>query len=116
MTDADALSIVNTMCRQTIAGSERVCMVKEEHFHLRVDAAEKALVRCAAREAGVSASRFMREAAVRAAEEAVARQNRFVVPLAQWADFAAALDGDDPDPRRSPASSAEEWLRNRDPI
>ena len=36
--------------------------MKEEHFHLRVDATDKALVRCAAKEAGVSASRFILEA------------------------------------------------------
>ena len=33
--------------------------MKEQHLHLRVGSAEKALVRCAAREAGVSASRFV---------------------------------------------------------
>ena len=37
--------------------------MRDEHFHLRVDAADKALVRCAAREAGISASRFILEAA-----------------------------------------------------
>ena len=68
--------------------------MREEHFHLRVDAADKALVRCAAREAGVSASRFIMEVAVRAAEEAVARQNRFVVPATRWAEFVEALGRD----------------------
>lgn len=88
--------------------------MKDEHFHVRVDAADKALVRCAAREAGVSASRFILTAAVRAAEEAVARQNRFVVPASQWAEFVAALDeaGACPVPP-SIKVKAEDWLRTR---
>lgn len=68
-------------------------MHKDERFHLRIGSADKALIRYAARAAGVSASRFILEAGVRAAEEAVARQNRFVVPRAQWEEFVAALDG-----------------------
>ena len=87
--------------------------MKEEHFHLRVDAADKALVRCAAREAGVSASRFMLEAAVRAAEEAVARQNRFVVPAVRWVEFVEALDGTGDNRDRSSGVKAEDWLRER---
>jgi uncharacterized protein (DUF1778 family) len=87
--------------------------MKEEHFHLRVDAADKALVRCAAREAGVSASRFILDVAVPAAEDAVARQNRFVVPAAQWAEFVAALDGDGACPDSGPMTTAEDWLRDR---
>lgn len=87
--------------------------MKEQHLHLRVGSAEKALVRCAAREAGISASRFVLEAAVAAAEEAVSRQNRFVVPREQWADFVAALNeagaGWDPLVR----STAEAWLAER---
>jgi len=86
--------------------------MKEEQFHLRVDARDKALVRCAAREAGVSASRFILEVAVRAAEEAVARQNRFVVPAAQWAEFVEALDGAGDDTYRSSGIKAEDWLRD----
>jgi len=88
--------------------------MKEEHFHLRVDAVDKALLRCAAREAGVSASRFILEVAVEGAEGAIARQNRFVVPAAQWAEFVEALDGAGDDPYRSSGIKAEDWLRDRD--
>ncbi len=88
--------------------------MKDEHLHMRVDGAEKALVRRAAKEAGMSASRFILMVAVRAAEEAVSRQNRFVVPAGQWAEFVVALDaagaGSDP----SLESTAESWLSNRD--
>ena len=80
-------------------------------MHLRVGSADKALVRCAAREAGVSASRFMLEAAVAAAEEAVSRQNRFVVPAQQWADFVAALDETGAGWVSSVEPTAEDWLR-----
>jgi uncharacterized protein (DUF1778 family) len=90
--------------------------MKDQQFHLRVDAADKALVRYAARAAGVSASRFMVEAAVQMAEETVARQNRFVVPAAQWAEFAAALDGAGMPPDRPFKTAAEEWLRDRDAV
>lgn len=90
--------------------------MKDEHFHLRVDAVDKALVRCAAREAGVSASRFILDVAVRAAEDAVARQNRFVVPASQWDEFVKALDGAGacaPPPFKT---KAEDWLEARDAI
>jgi uncharacterized protein (DUF1778 family) len=66
---------------------------KDEHFHLRIGSADKAMIRYAARAAGVSASRFLLEAGVRAAEETVARHNRFLVTKAQWDAFVAALDG-----------------------
>lgn len=87
--------------------------MKEEQFHLRVDATDKALVRCAAKEAGVSASRFILDVAVQAAEEAVARQNRFVVPAARWVEFVEALDGTGDHRDRSPGIKAEDWLRDR---
>lgn len=88
--------------------------MKDEQFHLRVAAADKALVRYAARAAGVSASRFMVEAAVQMAEETVARQNRFVVSAARWAEFAAALDGADVPQDRPFKNTVEGSLRDRD--
>jgi len=88
--------------------------MKDEHFHLRVDATDKALVRCAAKEAGMSASRFILEVAVQAAEEAVARQNRFVVPAARWVELVEALDGTGDNRDRSSGIKAADWLRDRD--
>ena len=67
-------------------------VTRTERFWIRVSPADKALVQQAAREAGVSASRFVVEAVVRHAEETVSRQNRFVVPAPQWVEFVAALD------------------------
>jgi uncharacterized protein (DUF1778 family) len=67
-------------------------ITKTERLELRITPADKALIRQAAWEAGVSSSRFLTEAAVRSAEEAVARQNRFVVPASQWKEFAGKLD------------------------
>jgi uncharacterized protein (DUF1778 family) len=69
-----------------------VIELKAHRFNLRLTSAEKALVEHAAHASCVSASRFMVQAAVRAAEEAIARQNRFVLPAVQWAEFAAKLD------------------------
>ncbi len=65
---------------------------RADRFNLRLTAAEKTLIAHAARASGVSASHFIVQAAVRAAEDAVARQNRFVLPAGQWAEFAAMLD------------------------
>jgi len=65
---------------------------KQHRFNLRLTSAQKALVEYAARVSGVSASVFMLEAAVRSAEDVVARQNRFVLPAGQWAEFVARLD------------------------
>ena len=68
-----------------------------EYMHLRIRPTDKALIQHAARAEGLSASRFLVEAATQCAEECIARQNRFVVPQERWTEVVRALDrGPDP--------------------
>jgi uncharacterized protein (DUF1778 family) len=65
---------------------------KAERFNIRVTPEEKTLVEQAARASRVSASRFILQAALRSAEEALADQTSFVLPSAQWDAFVERLD------------------------
>jgi uncharacterized protein (DUF1778 family) len=69
---------------------------KADWFRLRVNSTEKALIQQAARASCMSASHFMRQAAMRLAEDVVADQNRFVVPAKTWKAFITLLDAATP--------------------
>lgn len=65
---------------------------KAARLNIRVTEAEKALVEQAARVTHASASQFVVQAAVRAAEDALADRTRFTLPAEEWAAFTAMLD------------------------
>jgi uncharacterized protein (DUF1778 family) len=71
---------------------ERSLPAKATRFNIRASSIEKTLVEQAARSMHMTASQFVMQAALRSAEEVLADQTRFVLPLDKWEAFAAALD------------------------
>jgi uncharacterized protein (DUF1778 family) len=65
---------------------------KAERLQLRVSASEKATLDRAARAAKLSASEFVRSAALHHAEHVLADRHGFVLDEAQWERFEQALD------------------------
>lgn len=65
---------------------------KEERLSIRVGGDEKARLEQGARMSGVSTSRFVVTAALRAAEELLADRNRFILAPDEWDAFARLLD------------------------
>ena len=69
-----------------------MAVLKDRSLNIRVTEDEKVMVEQAAHLTHLSMSRFMLLAALRAAEEVLADQTRFVLPPAEWAEFVALLD------------------------
>lgn len=69
-----------------------MAIVKDKTLNIRVTDAEKALVEQAASLSHMGMSQFMLQATLRAAEEILADQTRFVVPADKWDEFVALLD------------------------
>jgi uncharacterized protein (DUF1778 family) len=65
---------------------------KAERMHLRVDAAQKALLEAASRAAGASVSTFVLKAATEAAADVLADRRVFLLDEAAWQVFDAALE------------------------
>jgi len=64
---------------------------KEERLHLRVDAAQKALLEAAGRAAGTSVSTFVLKAATEAAADVLADRRAFVLDQDAWRVFDEVL-------------------------
>jgi uncharacterized protein (DUF1778 family) len=67
-------------------------VVKDRTVNIRVTENEKAVVEQAASLSHMPLSQFMLQATLRAAEEILADQTRFVVPADKWDEFVARLD------------------------
>ncbi|MBG0568523.1 type II toxin-antitoxin system TacA family antitoxin [Actinoplanes aureus] len=65
---------------------------KAERLHLRVDAAQKALLEAASQAAGASVSTFVLKAATEAAADVLADRRVFVLGEDAWQVFDAALE------------------------
>jgi uncharacterized protein (DUF1778 family) len=65
---------------------------KVERLNIRATPEEKELIELAARAGRTTFSRFVLDAALQSAEEALADQTRFVVSRDQWARLVAMLD------------------------
>jgi uncharacterized protein (DUF1778 family) len=65
---------------------------KTQRMHLRVAATDDELFRSAAAAAQESLSEFLVESGRERAERVLADRTRFVLPVAQWRAFTAALD------------------------
>lgn len=66
--------------------------LKDKTVNIRVTEDEKAVVEQAAALRHMPLSQFMLQATLRAAEEVLADQTRFVVPADRWDEFIARLD------------------------
>jgi uncharacterized protein (DUF1778 family) len=69
-----------------------MAVVKDRTLNIRVTEPEKKLVEQAASISHMGMSQFMMQAALRAAEEVLADQTRFVLPADEWERFATLLD------------------------
>ncbi len=69
-----------------------MAVVKDKSLNIRVTEDEKAVVEQAASLSHMPLSQFMLQATLRAAEEVLADQTRFVVPADKWDEFVARLD------------------------
>ncbi len=69
-----------------------MAVLKDKSLNIRVTEDEKTMVEQAASLSHVAMSQFMLQAALRAAEEVLAEQTRFVVPADKWDEFVALLD------------------------
>ncbi|PKQ29939.1 MAG: DUF1778 domain-containing protein [Actinobacteria bacterium HGW-Actinobacteria-10] len=65
---------------------------RSDRFNIRTTPDEKDLVAQAARISKVSMTQFIRQAAMRSAEEVLADQTRFTLPPDKWEAFVEALD------------------------
>jgi uncharacterized protein (DUF1778 family) len=65
---------------------------KAERLHLRVDAAQKALLEAASRAAGASVSTFVLKAATDAAADVLADRRAFLLDEDAWRAFDEALE------------------------
>jgi len=65
---------------------------KDERLHLRVDAAQKALLEAASQATGSTVSTFVLAAATEAAAEVLADRRAFVLDQEAWRVFDEALD------------------------
>lgn len=65
---------------------------KDRSVNIRVTEDEKAAVEQAAGPSHMAMSQFVLQAALRAADEVLAGQTRFVVPADKWDEFATLLD------------------------
>lgn len=69
-----------------------MAVVKDKTLNIRVTEPEKRLVEQAASISHMGMSQFMLQATLRAAEEVLADQTRFVLPAGEWDSFVALLD------------------------
>ncbi len=69
-----------------------MAVVKDKTLNIRVTEREKKLVEQAASISHMGMSQFMLQATLRAAEEMLADQTRFVLPADEWDRFVALLD------------------------
>ncbi len=69
-----------------------MAVVKDKTLNIRVTEPEKKLVEQAASLSHMGMSQFMLQATLRAAEEVLADQTRFVLPAEEWERFVALLD------------------------
>jgi uncharacterized protein (DUF1778 family) len=69
-----------------------MAVVKDKTLNIRVTEPEKRLVEQAASISHMGMSQFMLQATLRAAEEVLADQTRFVLPADAWDRFVALLD------------------------
>ena len=67
-------------------------ILKDKTVNIRVTEDEKTMVEHAASLSHVGMSQFMLQATLRAAEEILADQTRFVLPADKWDEFVALLD------------------------
>lgn len=65
---------------------------RSDRFNIRTTPDEKTLVALAAQATRMSMTEFIRQAAMRSAEEVLAEQTRFALPPDKWAAFVEALD------------------------
>ena len=65
---------------------------KTERLNIRASEAEKALLEQAASASHQGVSQFMLQAALRSAEDVLADQTRFVLPVDRWNQFVALLE------------------------
>ena len=86
------------MCRGTLVAMyvqvayTGIVETKTQRMHLRVAATDDELFRSAAAAAQESLSEFLVESGRERAERVLADRTRFVLPVAQWRAFTAALD------------------------
>ena len=73
-------------------GADPAGRTKEDRLSIRVGHEEKNRLEQAALMSGMTTSRFVVLAALRAAEEFLADRNRFVLPAEQWDAFVRLLD------------------------
>ena len=71
---------------------QRVPDRRDERLYVRASAVEKNLLSQAAKASQVPVSQFMRQAALRSAEDVLADQTRFVLPPDKWSEFTALLE------------------------
>jgi uncharacterized protein (DUF1778 family) len=69
-----------------------MAVVKDKTLNIRVTEAEKKLVEQAATITHMAMSQFMLQATLRAAEEVLADQTRFILPADEWDRFVEFLD------------------------
>jgi uncharacterized protein (DUF1778 family) len=69
-----------------------MAVVNDRTVNIRVTEDEKAVVEQAASLSHMPLSQFMLQATLRAAEELLADQTRFIVPAHKWDEFVARLD------------------------
>ena len=69
-----------------------MAVLKDKTLNMRVTEPEKKLVEQAASISHMGMSQFMLQATLRAAEEVLADQTRFVLPAAEWDRFVELLD------------------------
>jgi uncharacterized protein (DUF1778 family) len=69
-----------------------MAVLKDRSLNIRVTEDEKTAVEQAASFSHMAMSQFMLQAALRAAEEVLADQTRFVVPADKWDEFVTLLD------------------------
>jgi len=66
--------------------------MKDQRLNMRASAEEKKLLEAAAQAMHMSASAFVLQAALRAAQDVLADQTRFVLSPDKWKRFTAMLD------------------------
>jgi uncharacterized protein (DUF1778 family) len=69
-----------------------MAVLKDKSLNIRVTEHEKTVVEQAATLSHMAMSQFMLQATLRAAEEVLAEQTRFVVPADKWDEFVTLLD------------------------
>lgn len=72
--------------------AESAAAQTQSRLNIRIASRDKQIVERAASASHMTTSQFVKQAALRSAEEVLADQTRFVLPAQQWAAFTEALD------------------------